>query len=228
MNCFIPCRKKGDEIENLNFLELEGKKLVEYSIITALKSNLFNKIFIISDDKESASQLLKTYPQIDFIYEKKTKKPFYEMLNELNKKQKILTDEICVLLPNFPFKSIKTIRKIYSIFVKKRLSFIASASKQNKFIYKKNREMITEINYSKKIKDKYKIPPLFYISGGVFFYKKENSILNFSKFKSKQLYLLNEHESFGIYSLYDFIKASSLFNIDQSIINKLLNFKFKT
>ena len=61
MNCFIPCRKKGDEIENLNFLELEGKKLVEYSIITALKSNLFDKIFIISDDKVTAKRLIKKY-----------------------------------------------------------------------------------------------------------------------------------------------------------------------
>ena len=46
--------EKKDEIENLNFLELEGKKLVEYSIIAALKTNIFNKIFIISDDKTSA------------------------------------------------------------------------------------------------------------------------------------------------------------------------------
>ena len=62
MNCFIPCRKKGDEIENLNFLELEGKKLVEYSIIAALKTNIFNKIFIISDDKTSARKLIKILP----------------------------------------------------------------------------------------------------------------------------------------------------------------------
>ena len=38
----------------------------------------------------------------------------------------------------------------------------------------------------------------------------------------KEIYLLNEHESFGIYSLYDFIKASSLFDIDSSILNKLI------
>ena len=149
------------------------------------------------------------------------------MLNDLNKKQNFLTNEICVLLPNFPFKSIKTIKKIYSTFKKKKLLFIASAFKQNKFIYKKNKDLITEINFSKKIKDKYKIPPIYNVSGGIFFYKKESSRLNFSKFKAEQLYLLNEHESFGIYSLYDFIKASSLFNIDQSIINKLLKFKSK-
>jgi hypothetical protein len=39
----------------------------------------------------------------------------------------------------------------------------------------------------------------------------------------KEIYLLNEHESFGIYSLYDFIKASSLFDIDSSILKKLIS-----
>ena len=47
IDCFIPCRKKGDFINNLNFLELEGIKLVEHSIISAKKSNLFKNIYLI-------------------------------------------------------------------------------------------------------------------------------------------------------------------------------------
>ena len=64
MNCFIPCRKKGDKIDNLNFLELEGKKLVEYSIIVAMESKLFDKIFVISDDKSTAKKLMIKYPKL--------------------------------------------------------------------------------------------------------------------------------------------------------------------
>ena len=227
MNCFIPCRKTGDKINKLNFLELEGKKLVEYSILVAQQSNLFKKIFIISDDKTAAMELVEKYPEINFIFEKKTNKTFYKMLIDLNNKKNILTDTICVLLPNFPFKTPKSIKKMYSIYLKKDLSLITSAHKQNKFIYKKKKNIITEINYSEKIKDKNKIPPLFYLSGGIFFYNKKNSNLDFKKFNLDQLYFLNEHEAFGIYSLYDFIKASSLFNIDSSIINKLIGYEVK-
>ena len=60
LQLFIPFVEKGDEIENLNFLNLKEKKLVEYSIIAALKTNIFNKIFIISDDKTSARKLIKS------------------------------------------------------------------------------------------------------------------------------------------------------------------------
>ena len=44
-----------------------------------------------------------------------------------------------------------------------------------------------------------------------------------NKFMKKEIFILNEHESFGIYSLYDFIKASALFDIDNSILKKLIN-----
>jgi len=40
--------------------------------------------------------------------------------------------------------------------------------------------------------------------------------------KKENLFFINEHEAFGIYSLYDFITASSLVDIDQSILLKML------
>ena len=49
--CFIPCRKKGDFINNLNFLELGGIKLVEHSILIAGRTKLFKNIYLITDDK---------------------------------------------------------------------------------------------------------------------------------------------------------------------------------
>ena len=52
IDCFIPCRKKGDFINNLNFLELEEKKLVEHSVIVAKESKIFRSIYLISDEKK--------------------------------------------------------------------------------------------------------------------------------------------------------------------------------
>ena len=57
IDCFIPCRKKGDFINNLNFLELEGIKLVEHSIITAERTKLFKNIYLITNDKNYLSWL---------------------------------------------------------------------------------------------------------------------------------------------------------------------------
>ena len=223
MNCFIPCRKKGDKIDNLNFLELEGQKLVEYSIIVAIESNLFNKIFIISDDKLAAKKLLKKYPNLNFIFEKETHKTFDRMVSDLGNKNDILTDTICVLLPNFPFKTKNSLKKMYHYYVKNNLSLIMSAVKQNRPYYRQKKRKIKKINYF----DNNKITHFYNLTGGVFFYSRNNLIINFENLNINQLFLLNEHEGFGIYSLYDFIKASSLFNIDNSIISKLLGYKVK-
>ena len=223
MNCFIPCRKKGDKIDNLNFLELEGKKLVEYSIIVALESKLFDKVFIISDDKSTAKKLIIKYPELNFIFEKKTHKTFDRMVANLKNKDKFLTDTICVLLPNFPFKTIKSLRKMYKTYTKNNLSLMISSLQQNRPFYRQNKTNISKINYFKGNK----ISQLFNLTGGIFFYSKKKLIINFETLNINQLFVLNEHEAFGIYSLYDFIKASSLFNIDNSILDKLLGYKVK-
>ena len=223
MNCFIPCRKKGDKIDNLNFLELEGKKLVEYSIIVAMESKLFDKIFVISDDKSTAKKLMIKYPKLNFIFEKKTNTTFDSLVANLKNKEKILTDTICVLLPNFPFKTIKSLRKMHDTYTKNNLSLIMSSLHQSGSFYKQNKTNINKINYFQFNE----ISKLFNITGGIFFYNKKKLIINFEKLNINQLYTLNEHEAFGIHSLYDFIKASSLFNIDNSIIDKLLGYKVK-
>ena len=226
MNCFIPCRKKGDLIDNLNFLELEEKKLVEFSIITARKTKLFKKIFIISDDKITSKKLIEKYPYLEFIYEKNTNQQFDAMISNIEKKQKILTDKICVLLPNYPFKSVQSIKKMYSNFSKNKLSLLMSASKHSRPIYKYNNKSVMKIDILDKVKNKKNSSQLFNLTGGIFFYEKLFK-LNFDKLNLNQLFIINEHEALGIYSLYDFIKASSLLNIDSSIINKLMEYRLK-
>ena len=73
-----------------------------------------------------------------------------------------------------------------------------------------------------KVTKRKDIDPLYRVAGGIFFYNQKSQNIKMKRLLKKKIYLLNEHESFGIYSLYDFIKASSLFDIDTSILNKLI------
>ncbi len=222
IDCFIPCRKKGDFINNLNFLELEGIKLVEHSIITAVRTKLFKNIYLITDDEISSRKLIIKYPHLKLILVKNTHEPFYKMIKKNNNKIKDLSENICVLLPNYPFKSSSTVKRIYNEFIKKKLNLIFSITKLNNFFYKDKNDYIDCVNFSKIARIKKDIKPLYKMGGGIFFYKKKNQELKINKFKKKETYLLNEHESFGIYSLYDFIKASGLFDIDNSILKKMI------
>lgn len=223
IDCFIPCRKKGDFINNLNFLELEGIKLVEHSIISAKKSNLFKNIYLVTNDIHSANELINKYPYTKLISVKNTSEPFYLMIKKINKKVIGMSKNICVLLPNYPFKSPQTINKIFVEYKKRKVNLMASTMKMNNFLYNDNLKFINAINFSKKIKKKKDIPALYKISGGIFFYNQNYQNLEMNKFMKKEIFILNEHESFGIYSLYDFIKASALFDIDNSILKKLIN-----
>ena len=48
--CVIPSRSQGDQINNLNFLYVGNKMLLEYSIISAIESNIYKKIYVIFDN----------------------------------------------------------------------------------------------------------------------------------------------------------------------------------
>ncbi len=65
---------------------------------------------------------------------------------------------------------------------------------------------------------------LFYISGGINFFKK-----NFNDFdryleniNKKNIYKVNYHEGFSIYTVYDLILAGTINDIDPSIFRNLL------
>jgi CMP-N-acetylneuraminic acid synthetase len=222
IDCFIPCRKNGDFLKNLNFLEIDQLKLVEHTINCSINSGLFRNIYILTNDKKSFLSLKKKYSILKLIYIKSNKLPFYEIINNLSKKKYFEKKiDICVLLPNYPFKSDLTIKKIYKKYKLNNLNFLTSAKKDNFFYYVKKRKKIESINFSTKIKSRKDIPPIYKLSGGIFLYNSDKKKLNLKQIHLKNIYFLNHHESFGIYSLYDIITASSLFNIDKSILLKM-------
>ena len=222
ISCFIPCRKNGDFIKNLNFLEIDNCKLVEHTIQIAQQSKLFNNTYLLSNDKNAFDELKKKYNFLKLIYTKSSQEPFYRVLKKLKKNKSFKNDEdICVLLPNYPFKSLRTLKIIHNIFKSTNSDMIASAKKEFFFYYSQKKNLYKSINYSENIKLKKKIEPLVRLAGGIFFFS--NLKTNFTDIKKKHLYFINNHESFGIYSLYDFITAQGLFDIDASILKKMSN-----
>jgi|688.fasta_scaffold243186_2 CMP-N-acetylneuraminic acid synthetase len=223
IDCFIPCRTNGDFIKNLNFLELDKLKLVEHTIIKSVESKLFSNIYLLTNDEISFFNLKKKYKYLKIIKTKSKKEPFHKIIEKLIKKKNFASlVDICVLLPNFPFKSTKTILKVHNKYKKNNLNFIATAKKDFFFYYFLKKKKYESINYLKNINDRKKILPLNKLAGGIFIYNCKNTKFDFYTMKKENLFFINEHEAFGIYSLYDFITASSLVDIDQSILLKML------
>ena len=65
---------------------------------------------------------------------------------------------------------------------------------------------------------------IYYISGGINFFK--NKFDNYDDYtndiKDKNFLMINHHEGFSIYTLYDLILASTINDIDYSIFTNLL------
>ena len=64
IDCFIPCRKNGDFLKNLNFLEIDHIKLVEHTINCSIKSKLFRNIYILTNDKTSFFSLMSSFSSV--------------------------------------------------------------------------------------------------------------------------------------------------------------------
>jgi len=215
----IPSRSQGDLINNLNFLYIGDKMLLEFTIISALKSKIFKKIFVIFDDEKLQNYLEKKY-RIHGILNKK-KMDFVKLIKKYNKIYFDSYSYTCVLLPNSPFKNHNTIKKIYTEIVKKKLDFIVTGCTEKKRFYYEGQNKYKIIRRSKK---NGKIDPLHFISGGIIFFKKDFKNFNnyTNEIKLKNFYTINGHEGFSIITLYDLILASTINDIDASIFNNLL------
>jgi CMP-N-acetylneuraminic acid synthetase len=69
--CVIPSRSQGDSINNLNFLNVGNQMLLELTINSAMKSKLFNKIFVIFDNNIHKNLFEKKYNILGIVDKKR-------------------------------------------------------------------------------------------------------------------------------------------------------------
>ena len=217
--CVIPSRSQGDQINNLNFLHVGNKMLLEYSIISAIESKIFEKIYVIFDNIKHKNFFEKKYKIHGIVYTKRNV-DFTKLMKKYRKKHFDIYSYICVLFPNSPFKNQKTLRNMYLRMKKKNLNFLVSGCFEKNKHYFKNSKKYIKISKKKNINES----KIYYTAGGINFFKGKFS--NYDDYtdniKDKNFYLLNHHEGFSIYTLYDLILASTINDIDYSIFTNLL------
>ena len=68
--CILPARGGSQRIKNKNILKLFGKPIISYSIQTAIKSNLFNEIYVSTDSKKIALEAKKSGAKVPSLRSK--------------------------------------------------------------------------------------------------------------------------------------------------------------
>ena len=80
----IPARQGSERLKNKNIINFYGKPLIAYTIMSAIKSGIFNKIVVSTDSKKYAFISKKYGAEVPFLRPKSMSKsysPDFEWVN---------------------------------------------------------------------------------------------------------------------------------------------------
>ena len=155
----IPARGGSKRIPRKNIKYFCGKPIIAYSIEAALKSNLFDKVLVSTDDKEISEISIKLGAQVPFLRSKESSDDFsstFDVLQEVLGELKTFNetyDYLCCIYPCAPLISIKNIYLSYDILIKNKFDSVFpilpfSVPIQRALTYKENKVDFSNIDYS--------------------------------------------------------------------------------
>ncbi|MCL5030742.1 MAG: acylneuraminate cytidylyltransferase family protein [Bacteroidetes bacterium] len=122
--CTIPARGGSKSIPKKNLVNLDGKPLIAYSIIQALKSKSINRCIVTTDSEEIAKVAKKYGAEVPFIRPQKLAQDstsdlpvFQHTLKWLAIHEKYFPDIIVHLRPTAPIRQVSDIDKAIGILI---------------------------------------------------------------------------------------------------------------
>ena len=133
--CLIPARSGSKRIKNKNIINFFGSPMISYSIKTALKSKLFDKIFVSTDSKKIA-KISKNYgAEIPFLRPKKLANDYasdnsvIKHFVDFAKKQSLNVRFLCYIYPVNPLLKISTLKKCKKLLLKSKSQKVLTVGK---------------------------------------------------------------------------------------------------
>jgi len=179
----IPARSSSKRLPRKNMLQLDKLPLISYTIDSARKSKLINKIFISTDSKQIAKICKSKGIMVPILRPKKLSQDntssvsvIKHVLSYLQKNENYNPDIILLLQPTSPFRTSQLIDKSIRLLIKSKASSVISVKKiktelNNSFYYRNN----FLFPYKKFSKTQYsmKNSELFFPTGSIYvFWKK--------------------------------------------------------
>lgn len=128
--CIIPARGGSKRIPRKNILPFNGKPLIAWSIETAIKSGIFTKIIVSTDDKEIAEISKSHGAEIPFMRDANIADDFAttaDVLQDALSKVET-TEHVCCLYPTAPLLLPSDFQKAYSDLVQQKADCIISVT----------------------------------------------------------------------------------------------------
>lgn len=120
--CIIPARGGSKRIPKKNIKDFHGKPIISYAIENAIKSGLFSRIIVSTDDDEIAEISLRHGAEIPFLRSEKNSNDHattFDALREvINKLDFLDYDRICCIYPCSPLITVEDLVNAYSTYLK--------------------------------------------------------------------------------------------------------------
>ena len=121
--CLIPARSGSKRIKNKNIKNFFGKPLISYSISTALKSKIFDRV-IVSTDHDQIADIAKSFgAEVPFkrppaiSEDVDTELVLQHAVNYLKEEENYEVDGVVLLQPTSPFRRAQTIKDSVDLFL---------------------------------------------------------------------------------------------------------------
>lgn len=195
--CIIPARGGSKRIKNKNIKIFHGKPLIYYSIKSAKKTKLFEKIFVSTDSKR-IKNIAKSYGAIcNGLRSKKISKgttPTFSVIKDFVSKIKFNFKYLVCIYPATPMIDYKDILRGFNLINKNnKIDLIIPVSKFNNHPFRsliiKNKK-IRPLNNKNFKKNSNFLPELFFDIGSFYILKKEFILKNNYFFPSKAIPLV--------------------------------------
>lgn len=201
--CIIPARGGSKRLKDKNIYPLLGKPLITYTIESALKINLFDKI-IVSTDSEKIKKIAERY-KVEVIKRPKklsgdrakTESVIFHVLKKLKEE----FDYIFLLQPTSPLRDEKDIVNAFKKIEKEKADFLISVTDFEKpftwAIVKRGKYY--DFYFQKNLRKK------LYLPNGAIFIAKYKSLLKEKTLYGKKLtiYYMPKEKSVDIDTIYD-------------------------
>ena len=133
--CLIPARSGSKRLKNKNIINFFGNPVISYSIKTAIKSKLFDKVFVTTDSKKIAKMSENLGAEIPFIRPKKiandhaTDNDVIKHFINYIRKQNLKIRFFCYIYPVNPLLKISTLKKCKKLLLKSNCQKIITIGK---------------------------------------------------------------------------------------------------
>jgi len=223
----ITARGGSKRLHKKNIKLLHGKPMIEWTIIAAIKSKIFNEIHVNTDCHEIAKISIQAGASVPFMRPNHLASDFSSsrdvILNHykfLEKNYRELPNTICILQPTSPNRDYKDIISAYDVLKKMNANSVVSIAKLDHPIEICNRladnGSMEEFIDQSKIKRSQDNSNIYRINGAIYILDDSlNGDLN-NLYNSRTFpYLMNSYSSIDIDTYNDFLMAEYFMRSDK-------------